>query len=163
MIVDAGTEFKKDFLAACEAMGISLRVVPTETPWQHGSIEVFWHTLRRCLRLTWRDLATQPGVTVQEALTLAVNARNDLGRLSIGVSPAQLVLNRQPRRLQGDDLDEDVDARMYSDKTFADERARRAIAEKAWIQARTWLQMTRMATTHAMRPRDLTVGELVLI
>ena len=99
-------------------------VSAAEAPWQHGSIEVFWRTLRRALRLTWRDLAAQPQVTVEEVLTLSINARSDLGRLSIGVSPTQLVLNRQPRRLQGDDLDEDVDARLHSDKTFADERAR---------------------------------------
>ena len=63
---------------------------------------------------------------------LAINARNDLGRLAIGVSPSQLVLNGQPCRLQGDDLDEDVDARLYSDKTFADERARRDMTESLY-------------------------------
>ena len=39
--------------------GTMVCVSAAEAPWQHGSIEVFWRTLRRALRLTWRDLAAQ--------------------------------------------------------------------------------------------------------
>ena len=89
-----------------------------EAPWQHGSIEVFWRVLRRALRLTWMSFADNPQATPEDALVHTINARNDIGRLVIGVSPSQLVLNRQPRRQQGYDLGEDIDARLASDPTF---------------------------------------------
>ena len=98
--------------------------------------------------------ADNPQATPEDALVHTINARNDLGRLAIGVSPSQSVLNRQPRRQQGDDLGEDIDARLASDPTFAEERSRRSKADMSWIQARTWLHTNRMSTTHAMISRD---------
>ena len=61
------------------------------------------------------------------------------------------------------DIDEDVDDSFLSDKMFAEDRQKRAIAEKSWIQARTLLHMSRMATTHTMKPKGLQVGEVVLL
>ncbi len=71
-------------------------------------------------------------------MSLKNNARNDLGRLKTGISPYMLVLNSVPRRLMGDDLAEDAKARLEGDSDFARLRARKAKAEMAWIQARTW-------------------------
>ena len=86
-------------------------------------MKCFWHTIRPALRLTWKSLAAHPQVTVEEAMTMTVNARSDLGRLGIGISPSQLVLSRRPKRLKGDDLDGDEDARLFSDKSFAGDHA----------------------------------------
>eukprot|EP00959_Pyramimonas_sp_CCMP1952_P217820 4555420-Pyramimonas_sp.AAC.1 len=33
---DSGSEFRKDFASYAELVGITMRVVPTESPWQHG-------------------------------------------------------------------------------------------------------------------------------
>eukprot|EP00959_Pyramimonas_sp_CCMP1952_P189293 3959602-Pyramimonas_sp.AAC.1 len=33
---DNGSEFRKDFASYAESVGITMRVVPTESPWQHG-------------------------------------------------------------------------------------------------------------------------------
>ena len=109
-----------------------------EAPWQHGAIEIFWRVFRRALRVTWMTYADHPKATPEDAIRHTVNARNDLGRLSIGVSPSMLVLNRMPKRLLGDDLGEDIDSKLVSDPSFAEQRARRAKAEQAWIQAKTW-------------------------
>ncbi|CAK0857899.1 unnamed protein product, partial [Prorocentrum cordatum] len=36
---DNGSEFRKDFASYAESVGITMRVVPTESPWQHGLVE----------------------------------------------------------------------------------------------------------------------------
>ena len=85
-----------------------------------------------------------PNVTVEEALSLAVNARRDLARVGIGISLSQLVFNKMPRHLQGDDLNEDAEIRIQSNQVLAEARSKRMLAEKSGVHARTWLQMSRM-------------------
>ena len=44
-----------------------------------------------------------------------------------------MVLSRIPKRYMGDDLGEDIDQKLLTDPTFAEERGRWAKAEMAWI------------------------------
>ena len=132
-------------------------------PRQHDTVGVFLCFLRRVLPLCLRGYSSIPSAAPEDALHNVVLTRNDLGRLAIGISPSQLVFNRQPRRLLGDDLNEDADTMIYSDPTFAADLAKRAKAEPAWIQAHTWKQIGRMSSVHVQEPKDLHLGGLCLL
>ena len=81
VVVDAGTEFKKDFTEAMNNVGVSMRVVPTETPWQHGATE-------------------RHGAVLGDIVGTVVQECNVSGReaMAMTCAAASLAKNRRPDR-----------------------------------------------------------------
>ena len=73
---DNGSEFRKDFTSYAESVGITMRVVPTESPWQHGLVERHGAVSNDIIRAIVDECSVQGPAEMELAIVAANLCKN---------------------------------------------------------------------------------------
>ena len=133
MKVDRGTHNRGVFQAELEKLGVEVRSIATEAPYQIGRTERAGGTLKRILvRIVQATQATGK-LEMQLALVQALDCKNRYGTHG-GFSPAQWVLGKNPRAGGWSEIDEQEVVVLDEDpsSTFNRRAAIREAARAAW-------------------------------